>query len=184
MDRSKIKAWLSSKKGGWLLVAAAILGMLLIYLSSHLPKTETAPVQDTSAVYAQELEEKLKVLVSRITGEENPEVLVSLESTEEVVYANMLDQSNDRSENTEGDDRQKTQEKSDTKQNYILIEEADGSQKALVVTTLSPSVRGVVVATAYADDPQAREDITQAVTTALNLSSKKVCVVGVNRHEG
>ena len=184
MDLSKVKAWMSSKKGGWVLVVTAILGMLLIYASSHIQKAESVPEQDASAAYVDQLEEKLCRVVSRMTGEDDPEVLVSLESSEEVVYADMLDQSQDRSENTEGDDYQKTQEKSDTKQNYIVVEDADGSQKALVVTTLSPSVRGVVVVTAYADDPTVREEIIQAVTTALNLSSKKVCVVGVNRHEG
>ena len=172
-----------SKKGGWILVGTALLGMLLIYLSTRgSPATVTESAQDVDK-YRDDLEDKLSRVVSRITGEEAPEIFVSLEGSEEVVYADRTDQSDDRLENTEGGDSNRKQEKSDRKQNYILVEDADGGQKALVVTTLAPLVRGVVVVTECADRPAIRERILQAITTALNIPSNKVCVVGVNHEE-
>ena len=134
---------------------------------------------DDTARYQAELESKLAQVVARLTGEDDPAVFVTLEGSEEIVYADMVDQSDDRSEDNAGAESRKTQLKSDRKQNYILVEDADGGQRALVVTTRAPTVRGVVVVTSGAADPDLREQIVTAVTTALNLSSKKVCVVGV-----
>ena len=178
------KGWLKSRKGGWVMVAAATLGMILIYLSTRAAAPQPVAAAEDTDAYQLRLEQKLCQVVSRITGEGAPEVFVSLEGSEEVVYADMLDQSDDRLENNEGGESRKTQEKSDKKQNYILVEDADGAQKALVVTTLAPSVRGVVVVTEYAADPSLCEAIRQAITTALNISSKKVCVVGVHHEAG
>ena len=181
--RIDVKQLMRSKKGGWILVAAALLGMLLIYLSTRSTPAKTSDSDSNSDRYRIELETKLSQIVSRITGEKAPEIFVSLEGSEEVVYADRMDQSDDRLENSDGGDSNRKQEKSDRKQNYILVEDADGGQKALVVTTLSPTVRGVVVVTEAADQPTIREQIFQAVTTALNIPSNKVCVVGVNHEE-
>ena len=85
-----------SKKGGWILVGTALLGMLLIYLSTRgSPATVTESAQDVDK-YRDDLEAKLSRVVSRITGEEAPEIFVSLEGSEEVVYADRTDQSDDR----------------------------------------------------------------------------------------
>lgn len=171
------KSWLRSKKGGWIMVAAVTLGMILILLSSRTHSAAPTQKTDDAEQYRIQLEQKLCKVVSRITGESDPEIFVSLEGSQEVVYADRTDISDDRVENTEGEDSNKKQEKSDRKQNYILVEDADGGQQALVVTTLSPGIRGVVVVSKLAADPLMKESILHAITTSLNIPSKKVCVV-------
>ena len=138
------KSWLRSKKGGWIMVAAVTLGMILILLSSRTHSAAPTQKTDDAEQYRIQLEQKLCKVVSRITGES---------------------------------DSNKKQEKSDRKQKYILVEDADGGQQALVVTTLSPGIRGVVVVSELAADPLMKESILHAITTSLNIPSKKVCVV-------
>ncbi len=174
-----IKDILKGKNAGKIMFAAVLIGIVLIFLSSlkdkDSPKREQA---DTDAEYVEQLEDKLSSVVTSITGEKNVQVLVSLESSTETVYADLIDQSNDKTNDVDGDASQKTQEKSDTKQSFILVEDKDGGQQALVVTKIAPTVRGVVVVSKQAENELVKQRIVDAVTTALNISSKKVCVVG------
>ncbi len=170
---------LNKKNAGRILFLLAITGIALVYLSGFIGKGEKETEQtDTDEQYVEQLEEKLASVVEGITGEKSVQVLVSLESSKETVYADLVDESNDKSNDYEGDATKKTQEKSDTKQSLILVEDKDGGQQALVITTIAPTVRGVVVVSSQAENELVKERIVTAVTTALNIPSKKVCVVG------
>lgn len=182
-----MKNWrklVDKKYAGKFLFILALAGMALIFFSTlDVKKEETASDEEPETDYSQQLEQKLSAVVSKITGEKSVEVFVTLENGQETIYADLVDESNDRTEDTDGKSSQKTQEKSDTKHSVILVEDKDGAQKALVVTTMAPTVRGVVIVSEYASNEAIRESIVTAVTTALNISSKKVCVVGVYEHE-
>ena len=71
--------------------------------------------------------------VRAITGEEDPEVLVTLEDTGENVYAA------DQAWNTQEGGAQNSREEEST---YILLKDRDGGQSALPVTQRQPEVRG------------------------------------------
>ena len=60
---------------------------------------------------------------------------------------------------------------------YFSVRGSDGSEQALPLTELQPVIRGVVVVCPGGGDPAVAERITQAVTTALDISSARVCVV-------
>ena len=72
----------------------------------------------------------------------------------------------------------KTLTDGDTEKTYIIVKSADGSQKPLVVMQIKPEIQGIVIVSRYGNDISVREKITQAVKTALNLSSTQVCVIG------
>ena len=61
---------------------------------------------------------------------------------------------------------------------FTRVEDADGNQHALTITQTHPEIQGVVVVSAFADNPAVREKLLTAVCTALNLSSARVCVTG------
>ena len=108
-------------------------------------------------------------MVRAITGEEDPEVLVTLEDTGENVYAA------DQAWNTQEGGAQNSREEEST---YILLKDRDGGQSALPVTQRQPEVRGVVIVSSRAGDPAVREQLTQAAVTALDISSARVLVTG------
>ena len=116
-----------------------------------------------------QLEEDLARVVRAITGEEDPEVLVTLEDTGENVYAA------DQAWNTQEGGAQNSREEEST---YILLKDRDGGQSALPVTQRQPEVRGVVIVSSRAGDPAVREQLTQAAVTALDISSARVLVTG------
>ena len=54
--------------------------------------------------------------------------------------------------------------------------EVNGERQGLLVKEIQPTVRGVVIVCEGGDDPAVQEQITDAVTTALNISTKRVSI--------
>lgn len=166
------------------LFIAGIVGIVLIFLSTFLegkPKQTAAAAEsgtDSAEAYCAMLEQKLGAIVADITASNNVRVFVTLESGAEYVYANELKQGTDTVEDTKGGDSRKVQQKDSTEQNYILVEGEDGRKTALLVTELAPKVQGVTVVCDKGNQPAVAEQITNAITTALHITSRRVCVTG------
>ena len=160
-------------------VVVGILGIALIFLSSFLsgdPKTETeatAAEEENATVedYAKELEAKLSAIVDTITGQSGAQVMVTMERSSELVYAT----EEKKSTQSSGEERS-----DDTETSYIIVKKADGSQEALAVTRLEPTVKGVGVVCPRGDETLIQQSIIDALTTVLNISSARVCVLSAN----
>ncbi len=165
----------------WVLIIG-LAGIVLIFLSGffgqNTEKEETPKTTAASDEYAHQLEESLLEIIRAITGEEDAQVMVTLESGARQVYATEEKKSAGSTEEQTGQSTIRSQSNDDSETNYILIKDSDGSQKALSVTEISPEIRGVVVVCGNSDDAKLQQDIINAVTTALQISSARVCVVG------
>ncbi len=179
MDLEKWKKGLqkafSREKGLKFAVALGILGIALIFLSSLFSaakEKKTSEPQGGAASFPQEscerdLEQELSRIVRAITGEEAPEVLVTLESGRKYVYAED-EKTNSREDSGENSGERETA--------HVILKNSDGGQQALTVTEIEPEIKGVVIVSRYAGDPVIREKLTNAVKTALDISSARVCV--------
>ena len=174
-----IKALTEKIKNPKILVIVGIAGMLLICLSSFAgKKTDTKAEPDlvgdsiTAEEYCNQLEKNITMLVESITGGE-AKVVITLESGIKYTYADINETvSEDKNESgrvTTG---------SELKQSYITVKTADGGEEALLVTTEMPEVRGVAIVCEGGDNEQINEKITNAVTAALNITSKRVYIAG------
>lgn len=188
-NSKKLLSFFKSEKSGKILFILGIAGILLIFLSTVLtdkPKDNQAASSGASesmgtAVsleYSEMIENKLTDIIKDITASQNVKVFVTLESGTEYVYANELTQNTDQTEDTKADDSKKVQQKDNTEQKYILVDSPDGGQIALLVTELAPTVKGVVVVCDGGNTEGIKECVKNAVTTALNITSKRVCVTG------
>ncbi len=145
-------------------------GIALIYISTWIdfspkePEAEQETVSYSAAEYERQLETGLRQVVAAITGEENPTVLVTLESTGKTVYAQ-----DEKKSSREGEEQNETI--------HILLKDSEGAQHALTVTEIQPKVKGVVVVSEFAGDSVIREKLIYAMKTALDISSTKVCVI-------
>lgn len=180
--QEKIKALLKNGKLTYMLVLVCVLAAAAVILLPSGEQKDTAEepqaVEMTAEVYSAALSEDIARMVSAITGEADPHVTVTLKSMGETVYATEDRQSEKNAQEYAGDSLNRTQTDGDTEKTYILVKSADGSQKPLIVTQTQPEIRGVVIVSQYGGDTQIREKITQAVKTALDLSSTQVCVTG------
>lgn len=184
--QEKYKALLKSGKLTYLLIAVCVLAAAVIIFLPGEKAEETDPVpaetETTAEAYAEAISERIAQMVSAITGEANPHVTVTLKSMGETVYATEDRQSERNAQEYSGDSLNKTQTDGDTERTYIIVKSADGSQKPLVVTKTEPEIRGVVIVSRMGGDARMREQITQAVKTALDLSSTQVCVTGYSEY--
>ena len=100
-------------------------------------------------------------------------VLITLESGWETLYVReeKTDQDSARPSSGEG----MVSERLLREESYVLVD-GSGGRSALVRTRMEPVVRGVVVVCEGGDDPLTVTRILEAVTTALGVSSAKVCI--------
>lgn len=168
-----------------ILMAAGIAGILLIFLSSFLGgeggennNKEPSGENITAEEYRAELEKSVAEIVESITGSGNVKVVITLESGIKYSYADIK----------EGVSAEKTESNSastssESKQTYITVKTADGGEQALLVTTEMPEVRGVAIVCEGGEDGEINEKIQNAVTAALNITSKRVYVAGGKSYE-
>ncbi|MDQ5983671.1 MAG: stage III sporulation protein AG [Eubacteriales bacterium SKADARSKE-1] len=179
--RDKIKNFLSNDKYKKIIILAGLLGIALIFASS-LFKPDVKSVQELPTVqvdtetYARRLEDNLKNIVCTISGAGEAKVLVTLESSLQTVYATEQKKNNEATEDKSDGETSKKRESNDLETKYIKIKDENGAEKALSVTQLQPTVKGVVVVCKGGDDPDVQKKIADAVKTALNITSKRVFV--------
>lgn len=173
-----------NEKSRKILLLVGIGAIVLIFVSSYFSKEkpkEAEPVEKqtvmTTEEYTKQLEESLTSLISGIEGVGEVDVMVTLEKGVEHVYATEEKKSKQTTEDKASDQDRKSQEHDNVETSYIIVKDADGSQKALAVTEVQPVVKGVVVVCGGGDNPTVQKNVTGAVTTALNVSSARVCVV-------
>lgn len=166
-SKEKLQALLTGEKGRRVILALGFLGVLLLALPAFFggQKEQEPPARQTEersgSGYREELETALTRLVCAITGESDPTVLVTLEDGGRSVYAQ---------------DEQTGEH--DFKSAHVLLKSSDGGQAALTETELKPEIKGVVIVSDLAADAVLREELTEAVKTALHVPSNRVCVIG------
>lgn len=112
----------------------------------------------SSELYADVTEERLRVILTEIEGVGKADVMLTITSTEEYVYAETIKRGASQAEN-----------------GYVIID--NGSQKeALVKKINNPAISGVVIVCEGGDDPRVCEKIYKAVSTALDIPTSKIYV--------
>ena len=153
-------------KSGKIVFLLGVAGILLIFLSSLLPKAdgkkETADSADITERYCQELEEKVSRLVKGITGSKRVSVVITLDSGKQYVYAD----EGRHSQSDSGDSGE---------QSYTIIRSSDGEENGLLVTEYQPIVRGVAIVCSSLG-VQKSDAVSAAVCAALDISERKVYV--------
>ncbi|MBQ7903137.1 MAG: hypothetical protein IJ362_05345 [Oscillospiraceae bacterium] len=164
------------KSGFNLIVIIGFAGIILLSFDeifTQEKKTEqTVCHADT---YRRYIEETLTELLSSVHGAGQVKVMVTLESGEENVYA--WQEKTTQDVKTVAADVNGQQSDRYTYENEIVMVSDGNDKKALVEKTLQPTVQGVVVVCAGADDIKVVSDITDAVSVALNVSSNRICVI-------
>ncbi|MBR6045806.1 MAG: hypothetical protein IKP47_09240 [Ruminococcus sp.] len=156
-----------------LIAFMGIAAVALILLSELIPAKKSAePAESSSEVFSDtskliEAEErKLASLLSSVRGVGKAEVILSLEGSEEYIYAQ--DTEAERSE-----DVSRITEKHESK---LVLTDRSGSKGPLVRKVLAPKFNGALVICDGGSDPNIRERVIKAVSAALDLPTSKICV--------
>lgn len=174
-----VNKYLKVLKNPKIIIIAGIMGIVLILLStlfsSDKEKATKPNTQITAEEYKEVLEEDIKRTVRDITGSKNVSVVITLESGMRYSYADIKEETV-----TEKQEKENRTSDSGVKEGYITVKTADGGEEALLVTTEMPEVRGVAIVCDGGDNEYICEKIQNAVTAALDITSKRVYICGRN----
>ena len=154
-------------------------GVLMLVLSSWTGGSSSSNVQEQTGIddmelvqdYRRQLSEELGNMVASIEGAGKTRLMLTLDGTIRNVYAFNSDSQNRAAEQTGGADRQDSE-----KSSLVLIRNRDGSEQALTVGKLMPSVSGVLIVCEGGGDQKTAERIRNAVASALHITKSRICV--------
>jgi stage III sporulation protein AG len=163
-----------------------LIGLILLIGASTFSKPRPSNESDNKELvlaekqnedYAKRLERDLKSILSKIEGVGNVEVLITLNSDEEVVAAMDVVQSSTTTneKDSNGTVREVVQTESNNK--IVTSQNPSGQNAPIVLKRLMPEIRGVIVVADGAKDPRLRYEISSAVQTALGIPAYKVKVI-------
>ncbi len=154
------------------IIAAGIIGVVLLIISEFIPESEKSvetqedETEISFTVYEKDIEERLENLLESVEGAGKVQVMVTVESGDEKVYA------------TESKKSENNEEKS-----YVLVD-VEGSDNGLLLKIAQPEIRGVAIVCQGADSPTVRNAVIGAVTSVLSISSNRVNVSKMKNSNG
>lgn len=172
----------SNDKYKKIIIVVGIIGIALIFFSGFVKsekkskevnqKVESTSIDD----YVRQLETNLTNMVSCIKGAGDCKVMVTIENGTQTIYATEGKKNIEDTEDSSNGELKRRQKSDDSETKYITVKGPNGEEKALAITEVQPTVKGVVVVCSGGDDPEVQQKVINAVTTALNITSKRVCV--------
>ncbi|MBE3592532.1 MAG: stage III sporulation protein AG [Thermoanaerobacter sp.] len=187
-DKLKDKLLKDNKKLVENLTVIFLIGLILLIGASALSKPRPSNSNDnkelvlaqkesSSEDYVQKLEKDLKNILSKIEGVGNVEVLITLNSDEEVVAAmDVVESSTTTNEkDSSGGIRETIQTESNNR--VVTSQDTSGQNAPIVLKRIMPEIRGVIVVADGAKDPRLRYELSSAVQTALGIPAYKVKVI-------
>lgn len=135
-------------------------GIILMSLPQSDHNQESPPVSQTAQESTPDLQNALTVLLGKIQGAGQVQVLLTQAAGEQILY--------ERDEEQNGDQiRRKT----------VLVTGSDRKEDGLVRQVIPPSYQGAVVLCQGADSASIRLSIVKAVSSATGLTSDKITVL-------
>lgn len=156
-----------------LFIAGAVLGVVLILISDmdfSSSSSEKSVEAGDYAEYVSLLNEELTEIISSIEGVGECNVMITLQTTKESVYA----------ENTEST----STDSSNSENNEYVIYDSENGDSPLLLKEEMPQVAGVVVVCAGGDSDAVREKITNCVCALFSISSGRVSVAKLTTEGG
>ncbi len=167
----KIKSLNIGKKNIALIILAVVMLFMLVLseLVGGLQKTDSLNEDGSvnSQKYIEQTEKELEMILEKINGAGKVEVMLTLESSYENVFAKGYSTKEDKGENDE---------KKEFQEEYIIIKNGSSNEECLVVKVYEPAIKGVAVVAQGADDIKVKNAITQTVCALFNISSARVSV--------
>lgn len=149
------------------IICVGLAGIILLTLSEIFPeKSAEADEKEIDSAqlcdsYEENLEQRLTSIVSSINGAGKTQVMVTLDSGDENVYA-VKEKSNDSSLERE----------------YIVIEN-DNDESGLLLKVIEPEVRGVAIVCDGADSAKVRQEIISTVSAVLGISTNRISIAKI-----
>jgi stage III sporulation protein AG len=175
-DLVKLKELVFSKN---ILIIIGVLGIALIFLADLFsPKASTTnqiSVNSDSNQYITDNEKKLKKFIEEIEGAGKCEVMITLDSGSEYIYATekRVNQNTVKDKSTNGESNEIRE---DIENKTIVLNDSNGGEKPLIIKEIQPKIKGVAIICEGGDRALVKNRIIEVVTSLLDVPTNKVCV--------
>lgn len=137
---------------------------------------------DAIASYEREYENQIKDAISKIVGVGKVDVVVNIESSEITVLEKNNTTTSQKTTEVDKQGGTRNIEDQSVAETVVIIRSGD-KETPIVVETVKPSIRGVLVVAQGADNVQVKKWIIEAVTRALDVPSHRVAVMPMKTEE-
>lgn len=171
------------KKNLYNILIAIFLGILLIVISGDFmiggqvqeqAQTNLTPIELSSTeTYEEQLENRLKTVLSQVYGVGKVEVMITTESSREIVTKSDVNSNISITQETSvnGDDRSVQSE------NYEDTTVKINGDEPLILKELSPQVLGVLIVAEGGTNIEVKNNLINATNALLNVGSHKIEVL-------
>lgn len=172
MDKKieKIKDLIKKDKKLAFMLLLAIIGVVLLIGSEFFNKEKSDQNLKTSidtSEYAENIEKKLVEIISAIDGAGNVSVMVTVETSEENVYARQV----------KGDEQTDSEKSAlQYEYEYIVVKSGTSAENGMLLKVIEPNIRGVAIVCDGGDNASVRENIINTVSAVLNIKTNKISV--------
>lgn len=178
-----------------LLVVVIICVVILISLSIFYPKREAEDMNTTTdsevsevskdtnipeSAYSDSMESRLETILSQIDGIGEVQVMITYETSTEVVPASNTTKSEQTTQENDKQGGTRTIKQENTSENIVTVSEKDYRNSPIVIKEIKPIIRGVIVVAEGADNPEVKNNLIEAVTTIFQIKSHKVKIYNRN----
>lgn len=139
-----------------LIVCLALIGILMIVFGTI--STKSSSKNSESFVYeeyTEDLEEKIENFLLSVGGIEKVEVIVTLDTSSEQVYA-----------------------QNQTTYDFLTVDEGNG-ESPVNITEIYPTVRGVAIACTNGENDEVKMKLTKLVSAYLGISTNRIEIVNI-----
>lgn len=152
--------------------------------TDEVPNENITPVSgensDTDTVYRDSTDRRLEQILSEINGAGDVKVMITYETTSEVVPALNITKSQQTTEETDNQGGKRTVNQENTTENVVTSSGEGYTNSPIVIKEIKPMIRGVIVVAEGANNPQIQKELMEAVTTIFQIKSHKVKVYPKN----
>lgn len=155
-------------------ILVGILGVILIISGDNSDLKTESSTYTTSFLqeYKDKTEKELTDFLKNINGVGEVNVVISIESGHENIYAQKEKYINNIKNEYEADDYVNNS----TYENEYIIIKNSGEEQALIEKTMQPEIRGVAISCSGADDVSVVLAVTNTVSVVLDVPTHKICV--------
>lgn len=174
----------NSKKIKTDILTFAAVGAALIFMgglfggSKTEKKTFNTKTEESELNFSEtSLEDRLKVILSKVDGAGQVDVLITVKSGKEIIVAKEFNKEDTSTGETAAGGDVRNIKSSTEESKYVILENSDGSGKPLVLKELEPEIEGVIIVAEGGGDIIVKNNLISAANAVLGVPAHKIEVL-------
>lgn len=125
-------------------------------------------------VYNDSIDKQLERILSNINGVGDVDVMITYETSTEVVPALNVTKSQQTTEEKDKQGGSRRIKQENVSENVVTVNDKDYKNSPIVIKEIKPTIRGVIVVAEGSSNPEVKNQLIDAVTTIFQIKSHKV----------